>query len=137
LLKSQIVQIQINRPYDEAYRIVKVPKNFRLWSPVLEARFEPRGNNGRDWFVDLPTGPAILRFSAPNDYGVLDYTVIPEDGKPSRSTAARLIRNGEVSELVILFFQQPEQTEEAFASYVEWATTDFMTLKSVVETMID
>ena len=41
----------------------------------------------------------------------------------------------EASELVIVFFQQRGQTDEAFASYVEWAKTDFMTLKSVVETL--
>jgi hypothetical protein len=135
MLKSQIVQIQISRPYDEAYRILSKPENFKLWSPVLEARFEPRGNDGLDWLVDLPTGLAVLRFSPPNDTGVLDYTVIPEDGSRSRSTALRLIRNEEVSELVILFFQQPGQSDEAFASYIEWARNDFMVLKSVVETL--
>ena len=46
MLKSQIVQIQINRPYAETYRIVSKPENFRRWSPVLEPRFEARGNNG-------------------------------------------------------------------------------------------
>jgi hypothetical protein len=135
MLKSQIVQVQINRSYDAAYRIISKPENFKRWSPVLEARFEPRGNNGLDWLVDLPTGTAILRFSAPNDYGVLDYTVMAEDGSFSRTTALRLIRNQEVSELVIMFFQQSGQTDEAFASYVEWAKTDFMTLKTVVESL--
>jgi hypothetical protein len=135
MLKTQIVQIQINRPYDDVYRILSKPENFPRWSPVLEARFEPRGNNGLDWLVDLPTGPAILRFSAPNGYGVLDYTVIPEDGSGSRTTALRLIRNQEVSELVIVFFQQPNQDDETFASYVDWARNDFMVLKSVVETL--
>jgi hypothetical protein len=135
MLKSQIVQIQINRPFDEAYRIVSKPENFKLWSPIFEARFEPRGNNGLDWFVDLPTGPAILRFTEPNDYGILDYTVIPESGTGPRTTALRLIRNEEATELVLVFFQQPGQTDEAFASYVEWAKTDFMTLKSVVEAL--
>jgi hypothetical protein len=135
VLKSHVIQIQINRPYDEAYRIVSKARNYKLWSPVLETRFEPRGNNGRDWLVDLPTGTAILRFSEPNDYGVLDYTVIPEDGQGDRTTVVRLIRNEEVCELLIMFFQQPYQTDEAFASYVDWAKTDFMTLKSVVESI--
>lgn len=135
MLKSQIVQIQINRPYDEAYRIVSKPENFKRWSPVLEARFEARGNNGLDWLVDLPTGLAILRFSAPNQNGVLDYTVIPENGTRSRTTALRLVRNEDVTELVIMFFQQPGQTDEAFASYVDWARNDFMVMKSVVETL--
>jgi hypothetical protein len=135
MLKSQIVQIQINRPYEDAYRIVSKPENYPRWSPVLESRFVSRGNNGLDWLVDLPLGPAILRFSAPNAHGILDYTVIPEDGTGSRTTPVRLIRNEDVSELVIVFFQQAYQTDEAFASYVEWAKNDFMTLKTVVETL--
>jgi hypothetical protein len=137
VLKSKIVQIQIDRPYAETYRIVSIPENFKLWSPLLQPRFEARGNNGRDWFADLPTGSAIIRFSEPNAYGVLDYTVIPDDGEKVRTTAVRLIPNGEVCELVLMFFMQPYQDDEMFASYVEWATTDFMTLKSVVETMVN
>lgn len=133
MLKSQIVQIEINRPYDETYRIVRKPENFRRWSPVLEPRFEPRGNNGLDWLVELPTGTHVIRFSPPNDFGVLDYTVIPEDGSLSRTTRVRLVPNEEGCELVIQFFQQPDVTDEAFVSHVEWAKTDFMTLKSVVE----
>jgi len=134
MLKSQIVQIPINRRYDEVYRIVSKAENFPRWSPVLEPRFEPRGNDGRDWLVELPTGLHVVRFSPPNDYGVLDYTVIPEDGSPSRTTCVRLVANEEGCDLVIQFFHQPGQTDEAFSSYVEWATTDFMTLKTVVET---
>ena len=135
MLKSQIVQIQINRPYGETYRVVSKPENFPRWSPVLEPRFEPRGNNGLDWLVELPTGTHVIRFSPPNDYGVLDYTVIPEDGAPSRTTRVRLVPNEEGCELIILFFRHPSLTDEAFASYIEWAKTDFMTLKTVVEAL--
>ena len=133
MLKSQIVQIEINRAYGETYRIVSKPENFPRWSPLLEPLFEPRGNNGLDWLVELPTGTHVIRFSPPNDFGVLDYTVIPEDGSPSRTTRVRLVPNEEGCDLIVQFYQQPGQTDEAFASNVEWAKTDFMTLKTVVE----
>ena len=134
MLKSQLVQIGISRPYSETYRVVSDPKNFPRWSPLLKPLFEPRGNNGLDWLVELPTGIHLIRFSPPNDFGVLDYTVIPEDGSPGRTTRVRLVPNEDGCDLVIQFYQQPGMTNEAFASHVEWATTDFMTLKSVVET---
>jgi hypothetical protein len=133
VLNSTFVQIPIERAYEPAYAILSDPRNFPLWSPVLESRFELRGNDGLDWLVDLPTGTAILRFSPANPFGVLDYTIIPEDGSGARSTALRLLRNGEGCELVGQFFQQPGQSDEAFASYVDWARTDLMVLKSVVE----
>jgi hypothetical protein len=133
MLKSQIVQIPIHRAFAEVYRIVSKPENFPRWSPVLEPLFEPRGNNGLDWLVELPTGTHIIRFSPPNDFGVLDYTVIPQDGSRSRTTRVRLVPNEDGCEIVIQFFRQPGMTDEAFASHVEWAKTDYMTLKSVVE----
>jgi hypothetical protein len=34
-----------------------------------------------------------------------------------------------------VFFQHPGQTDEEFASRVEWARNDYLTLKSVVETL--
>ena len=135
MLNTKVLQIPIERDFDAAYRVLKKPENFKLWSPVLNARFEARGNNGLDWLVDLPTGTRILRVSAPNEYGILDYTVMTEDGSSSRTTALRLLRNEEGCELLIVFFQQPDQNDEAFASYVEWAKNDFMALKSVVETL--
>ncbi len=134
MLNSKFVQIPIERPYEAAYSILKEPKNFPLWSPVLESRFEPRGNNGLDWLVDLPSsGTAILRFSPPNPFGVLDYTIFSESGERIRGTALRLLPNEDECELVAQFFQVPGQDGEAFDAYVEWARTDLMVLKSVVE----
>lgn len=135
MFNAKAVTVPIARNYERAYDILKRPENFPLWSPVLEARFEPRGNNGLDWLVDLPTGTSILRFSEPNDYGVLDYTILDENGSFKRYTALRLLPNEDGCELVAVFFQQPHQDDEAFTSYVDWAWNDFMALKSVVETL--
>ena len=134
MLRSAVVKTSIDRDYEEAYAILKQPGNFRLWSPVLESRFEARGNNGLDWLVDLPQGTAILRFSRPNEFGILDYTVLTEGG-PSRTTAMRLVRNQDGCELVSLFLQQPGQSDAAFDSYVAWATNDLLALRNVVETL--
>jgi hypothetical protein len=77
----------------------------------------------------------VIRFAAGNDYGVLDYTVSKEDGSGGRTTPVRLIRNEGGCELIVVFFQHPGQTDEEFASRVEWARNDYLTLKSVVETL--
>jgi hypothetical protein len=135
MLKTRLIQITIARDYDAAYAILSVPRNFLLWSPILETRFEPRGNNGLDWLVDLPSsGTAILRFSAPNEFGVLDYSIRPEGGaRQVRTTHMRLVRNDDGCELIALYFQMPGQDDESFASYTDWARNDLMVLKSVVE----
>jgi hypothetical protein len=134
MLKTRIIQISIARSYEDAYAIISVPRNFLLWSPILETRFEPRGNSGLDWLVDLPSsGTAILRFSPPNQFGILDYTILKENEAHVRTTAMRLVRNEDGCELVALFFQVPGQDDDAFDSYTDWARNDLMVLKSVVE----
>ena len=109
-------------------RFSSEPRNFQLWSPVLETAIRAARQHGRDWLVDLPTrhrGPALL--AARNDYGVLDYTVIPEDGgaEPRRRRCGWSATRRAAS-WSRQFFQQPGMTDEAFASYVEWARNDFM-----------
>ena len=47
----------------------------------------------------------------------------------------RVMPNEEGTELVFTFYQRPGMSDEEFASAIEWVTTDFLTLKSLLETL--
>lgn len=131
---SVVVQVSINRRYHEAYAILADPQNYPLWSPVAETIFEPVGDDGLSYLVELPRGRRILRYSPPNQYGVLDYMVIEEGKDRGPVTSLRLVPNEDGCELFVVFFQRPDQSDEQFASDVEWARADFNAVKLVVET---
>jgi len=74
----------------------------------------------------------ILRFSPRNSSGILDHQVFLE-GKASLTTPMRLIENDEGCEIIYTQLQRPGMTEEAFTSEVEWVTSDFEALRSMLE----
>jgi len=73
----------------------------------------------------------ILRFSPRNSSGILDHQVFLE-GKASLTTPMRLIENDEGCEIIYTQLQRPGMTEEAFTE-VEWVTSDFEALRSMLE----
>jgi hypothetical protein len=133
LRKSQVISVPIVRRYVEAYSVLKEPRNYPHWSPIAKAMFEPVGDDGLDWRVDLPRGRRILRFSAANDYGILDYNVLSEAGQPEYVARLRLVPNEEGAELIAVYFQRDGQTDEQFTSEVEWAANDLRAVAAVVE----
>ena len=45
----------------------------------------------------------------------------------------RVVPNDEGCELTFIYYRRPGMTDEQFASVVEWVTSDFMALKSLLE----
>ena len=128
---SKTISIPIYRPYHEVYEYLVEPRNFPSWASNLGPDFEQVGEH--DWATTTRTGRVILRFAPRNDYGVLDHQLIIE-GKPPISTPMRLIENDDGCEIIYTQFQRVGMTLEAFASEVEWVTSDFEALRSLLET---
>lgn len=127
---SKTISIAIYRPYDEVYEYLAEPRNFPSWASNLGDDFEPIG--GHDWATTTRSGRVILRFAPRNPYGVLDHQVFLE-GKTPVTTPMRLIENDEGCEIIYTQFQRPGMSPEAFASEVEWVTSDFEALRSLLE----
>ncbi|MHB1110220.1 MAG: hypothetical protein ACYCZU_07895 [Devosia sp.] len=127
---SRIISLSIERPVKDVFRFLIEPRNFMQWASVTGLRFEHLG--GRDWLADTAAGPRIIRFIEPNDYGVVDHAVFPEDEAPVFGPM-RVVANGEGTLLVYTFFRRPGLSDEKFESTVEWITTDLMMLKTVLE----
>ena len=129
--RSHTITLQIDYPYPSAYRYLADPLNYAQWAALEPGTFR-RLENG-DWAAETRFGGfRHFRFTPPNEFGVLDHAVfIP--GEPLLWTPMRVLPNEDGTELHFTFFQRPGMSEEAFASSVEWITTDFLALKSLLE----
>ena len=130
MFKSRTISIPIHRSYQEVYDFLAEPTNFPSWASNLGTDFVRRGDN--EWATTTRNGLVILRFSPRNAFGILDHQVFLE-GKTAHTTPMRLIENDGGCEIVYTQFQRRGMSEEAFASEVEWVTSDFEALRSLLE----
>jgi hypothetical protein len=133
MFKSRTISIPIYRSYEEVYDFLAEPRNFPSWASNLGADFVQIGEN--DWATTTRSGRVILRFAPRNAFGILDHQVFVE-GKTPLTTPMRLIENDEGCEIIYTQFQRPGMSEEGFASEVEWVTSDFEALRSLLETRL-
>ena len=131
MLESRVVSIPIDRPLAEAYDFMSEPRNVAAWATVPVVSF--RHVRDLEYAVDLPEGPAVMRFTPRNDYGVLDCSVTPVGSAVTRYVPARVFANGAGCELQLVMLRQQEMSAEAFASEQEWITADLLVLKSLLE----
>lgn len=130
--RSHTISLQIDYPYDDAYRFLADPLNYGAWAAVDRDSYRPLGNG--DWEGMTAFGKRHFRFTPPNAFGVLDHAVfIP--GEVPLWTPMRVMPNEEGTELSFTFYQRPGMNEAEFLSAIEWITTDFLTLKSLLEAL--
>ena len=131
MLKSRTLTVQIARPVAEVYRFLVDPANLTEWTMVENGR--PEHDKGPlVWSFDGPRGRVMARFTLPNPYHVLDYTLASGETM-THSAHVRLIANGEGTELTHTSVHQPGISEEAFASEEEWLMSDLLVLKTLLE----
>jgi hypothetical protein len=132
MMQSEIIKISIQRPYAEVYDFLADRLNFGRWASIPHSGMVPLG--GEDWLVELPTsGKVVIRFTAPNPYGVLDYQIFPQGAAGGPETPVRLVPNEDGCELLLVWFRRPGVDETRFASDVEWARSDLERLKVLLE----
>jgi hypothetical protein len=107
-----------------------VPENFSKWASGLGTSLRQAGG---DWIVETPEGPATVRFSERNSYGVLDHSVrLPRGG--SVYVPLRVVARDEGCELVVTLFRQPDMSDAKFAADAEWVMRDLHAAKRLLET---
>ena len=129
--RSHTISVSINHPYEATYRFLADPRNYAEWAAVDKDSYRQLGNG--DWAGNTVFGgQRHMRFTPPNAFGILDHAVFVL-GEAPLWTPMRVMPNEEGTELVFTFFQRPGVTDEAFNSSIEWITTDFLALKSLLE----
>lgn len=127
--ESRIIAVSINRDWREVYDFASVPENFQRWAAGLGRRFE---RSGEEWTAEDPDGrPIRIRFSRPNELGVLDHIVFAEDRETHN--AVRVVPNGTGAEVMFTLLRTPEMTDEMFAADAAAVTRDLNALKTLLE----
>jgi hypothetical protein len=97
------LSVSLDLPAGEAYAFLSLPENFRHWA---------------SWLAEVPEGPARVRFSEPNSFGVLDHAVTLPHGE-FIYIPLRLVGTQRGCELVLTLFRQPDMTDDKFAADAE------------------
>src|SRR3712207_4520347 len=85
--ESGTLSVRINRAAREVYAFASVPENFPTWAAGLGTSLT-RVNGA--WIAQTPQGSIKVRFTARNDFGVLDHYVTPNGAQRSTFRCASL-----------------------------------------------
>jgi hypothetical protein len=127
--KVRKLSIAIARPAAEAYEFLAQPENFPKWASGLSRSL--RQVDG-EWVADTDAGPAKVRFSERNSYGVLDHAVTLPQGR-SVYVPLRVVPRGSGCELVLTLFRQADMSDAQFAADAEWVMRDLGAAKRLLE----
>ena len=128
-VESHTLTIRIERGWREVYDFVSDPENFPQWASGLGAALR---RSGDAWIAETAHGPLRVRFSAPNDFGVLDHYVLPQHGAEIY-IPMRVIANGAGSEILFTLLRQPGMSDAKFAEDRAWVQRDLVALKQLLE----
>jgi len=129
MLEARTVTITIACPLDRAYDFAHRPENFQQWAAGLANSLHRDGDR---WLADTPEGEAEVRFSPPNDYGVLDHHVVLP-GKPEIYIPLRLIANGDGIDALFTLFRQSGMDDAAWDRDEAAVRQDLAKLKALLE----
>ncbi|RKF39451.1 SRPBCC family protein [Paraburkholderia fungorum] len=127
--RAHIISVHIARDWRDVYAFTSPPQAFPLWASGLG---KPLGHEGAQWRFESSDGPVKVRFSAVNDYGVLDHYVLLPDGNEIY-IPLRVIANGNGSDVQFTLFRLPGMTDEKFAADAQWVERDLNALKALLE----
>jgi hypothetical protein len=126
----RILSTTIDVPLTAAYAYARQPGNFPKWAAGLSTSLR---ETEQGWVADTPAGKAVVRFSDPNPYGVLDHWVTIE-GKPEVYVPLRMLANGDATVVELVLFRQPEMTDADFERDAGLIEQDLASLKQLLET---
>jgi hypothetical protein len=131
MLKARTLTVLINRSVEDVYGFLVEPANLPRWTMIEGGRPEPT-KGPLAWSFEGHRGKVLVRFTPPNPFFVLDYSV-QSGAHLWQSSSVRVIRNGNGSVVTHTSVQQPLVSDASFASEEEWINSDLMVLKSLLE----
>jgi uncharacterized membrane protein len=130
-MHSQDVTVVIEQPFDQVYGFLADPLNFPSWGPVQST--EIHHLHGSDWLVEINGGPMVLRFSAPNLDGILDYWMFGPGQAVGNVVPVRLTQLGEACQITLTWTQPAGVSDELYASQLDVALHYLTRLKRLLE----
>lgn len=128
--KLHVIHLTIERPWEEVYAFASQPANMRHWASGLAAGLTPRGP---EWIGDGgPIGTVRIRFAPPNEFGVIDHTVILADDM-TVFNALRIVPNGDGAEVMFNLLQMADTDNSAAEADAAHIRKDLEALKRLLE----
>ena len=128
---SHTIVVHIDVPVEAARPYLSDPKNYADWAAVVPASYRQLDNG--DWAAEVRFGGTRhIRFSPPNEDGILDHAVF-RPGEEPLWMPMRAVAEGDGTELSFTFIQRPDMSEAAFRQAIESITSDLNALKRVLE----
>jgi len=129
LLPCRTLSVGIACAPAAAYAYLAQPQNFAQWASGLA---ETLTYVDGLWRAQTPAGPAVLHFSPPNTWGVVDHTV-EFAGGVRVEVPMRVVTNAGGCEVCLTLFKQPSMSDADFARDIGWVQRDLQTLKDLLE----
>ena len=128
-IESRTLSVRIDQPFARVYEFLVDPANWNKWAFGLGKSLR-RSDGG--WIADSDGGLLKVRFTARNQYGVLDHTVMRPAGAQVY-VPMRLITNGSGCELLFTLFREPGITDERYNGDANFVQSDLDRLKELLE----
>lgn len=127
---ARIIHRTIKRDWRAVYAFAARPENMPLWASGLATGLT---RDGDEWIADGgPIGDVRVRFTPPNDFGVLDHQVTLPNGVVV-DNALRVVPNGADAEVMFTLLRQPDMDDAAFESDAAHIARDLEALKKLME----
>lgn len=130
MLEAKTISVSISCPWKTLYETIWQPEFFLKWaSGLAESTLEKDGDR---WLAKGPEGMVRIRFTAWNEFGVMDHYV-DVGADQEVCVPMRVIPNAQGAEVLFTLYRQPGMTEEKFNVDAAWVAKDLTTLKSLLE----
>ena len=130
MLPARTYSVSIRHEWRSLYERIWRPEFFTKWASGL-ADSELR-QSGDEWIADGPEGPVRVRFTAHNNYGVMDHFV-GSGGGDVIHVPLRIVQNGDGAEVMLTLFRQPGISDKKFSADAKWIMRDLRALAALVE----
>ena len=122
------ISISINRQFEDVYQFASNPENLPKWIAFVKSV----SKKGDRWSAKTDLGDISIKFTAPNNFGIIDHIVTLADGEKVNNPM-RVITNGNGSAVIFTLFWLPGRTEEEFIEDAKAVESDLQTLKKIME----
>lgn len=130
MLEARTISVSIHFPWQELYETIWQPEFFPKWASGLAGTTLKR--EGDRWETEGPEGTVKIRFTAQNEFGIMDHYVdVAADQEVY--VPMRVVPNMGGAEVLLTLFRQRGMTDERFEADAAWVEKDLNMLKSLFE----
>jgi hypothetical protein len=129
LYNSRILSVSIKRDPRTVYEFILNLENLPKWAGVA---FRSIKKQNGEWVVETPQGPAKVRITERNEFGILDHYVNTSSGVEV-FVPMRVVQNGDGSEVIFTLFQTEDMSDENYAKDIAMIERDLKNLKNITQ----